>query len=127
MNRRASSKATNSIDSAVGHRIRLARLAKGWSQIELGDGCGLSYQQIQKYETGVNRVGAGRLQQIAELLDTTTSALFEEPTTETAKVEAMADTSSARRMLLAIKKMNPTERHLFVELAELITSRRKTP
>jgi transcriptional regulator with XRE-family HTH domain len=58
----------NAVDSHVGLRIRAARQMAGLSQAKLGAAIGVSFQQIQKYERGVNRVGAGRLVQIAEAL-----------------------------------------------------------
>lgn len=62
-------KSPNSIDVHVGSRIRLRRTMLGWSQEKLGDGLGITFQQVQKYEKGSNRVGASRLQHIAELLN----------------------------------------------------------
>ena len=56
------------VDAAVGENIRMARLAAGISQSELGKACGITFQQIQKYENGTNRVGGSRLMQIAEAL-----------------------------------------------------------
>ena len=55
-------------DIEIGCRIRLQRINKGVSQTELGDACGISFQQIQKYEKGVNRVGGSRMKQIAAAL-----------------------------------------------------------
>jgi len=55
-------------DIEMGRRIRLRRRETGISQIELADHLGLTFQQVQKYEEGINRVGAARLQQIAEML-----------------------------------------------------------
>jgi transcriptional regulator with XRE-family HTH domain len=55
-------------DIEMGKRIRLRRVEMNMSQAELGDKLGVSFQQVQKYEKGVNRVGANRLQQIAEAL-----------------------------------------------------------
>jgi transcriptional regulator with XRE-family HTH domain len=57
-------------DIEMGKRIRLRRVEIGMSQADLGDKLGVSFQQVQKYEKGVNRVGANRLQQIAEALQT---------------------------------------------------------
>ena len=54
-------KQPDSIDVAVGHRIRIQRLASGMSQSALADQLGVTFQQVQKYEKGVNRVGASRL------------------------------------------------------------------
>ncbi len=56
-------------DIELGKRIRLRRVEQRISQAELGDKLGVSFQQVQKYEKGVNRVGAARLQQIATALD----------------------------------------------------------
>ncbi len=56
-------------DIELGKRIRLRRVEMKISQAELGDKLGVSFQQVQKYEKGVNRVGAARLQQIATALD----------------------------------------------------------
>lgn len=55
-------------DVEVGRRIRARRLECGLSQHELGEGLGVSFQQIQKYEKGVNRVSAGRLQRVGDVL-----------------------------------------------------------
>jgi|GEM_PF-2222708 len=56
-------------DATVGHNIRVQRLAKKMSQSVLADAIGITFQQVQKYEKGVNRVGAGRLVKIAAALD----------------------------------------------------------
>ena len=56
------------VDKLVGQNIRIFRMAKGISQTELGNSVGVTFQQIQKYEKGVNRVGAGRLTKIATAL-----------------------------------------------------------
>ncbi|WP_141680592.1 helix-turn-helix domain-containing protein, partial [Agrobacterium rubi] len=65
------------IDTHVGSRIRGRRAMLGISQATLGDSLGISFQQVQKYEKGTNRVGAGRLQRIAELLDVPITFFFE--------------------------------------------------
>jgi transcriptional regulator with XRE-family HTH domain len=61
----------------VCEKIRSQRLLRHLSQTELGKKVGITFQQIQKYEKGVNRVGAGRLQRIAEVLDVPVSFFFE--------------------------------------------------
>ncbi len=71
-------KSPNSIDIHVGSRIRLRRVMLGLSQEKLGDGLGITFQQVQKYEKGTNRVGASRLQHISELLDVHISYFFED-------------------------------------------------
>ena len=57
-------------DVEIGRKIRALRLQRGLSQSSLADGIGLTFQQVQKYEKGTNRVSAGRLQKIADMLDT---------------------------------------------------------
>ena len=57
-------------DVEIGRKIRALRLQRGLSQTSLADGIGLTFQQVQKYEKGTNRVSAGRLQKIADMLDT---------------------------------------------------------
>jgi transcriptional regulator with XRE-family HTH domain len=61
-------KQASEIDAHVGHRIRLRRMLLGMSQEKLGTALGLTFQQVQKYERGVNRIGAGRLFEIARIL-----------------------------------------------------------
>lgn len=64
------------VDIEVGHRIRIERLARGLSQTALANQLGVTFQQVQKYEKGVNRVGAGRLTKIAEVLGIDVSQFF---------------------------------------------------
>jgi transcriptional regulator with XRE-family HTH domain len=71
------SKTPDPIDKYVGSRIRMRRIMLGMSQEKLGDALGLTFQQVQKYEKGTNRVGASRLQQIAEVLQVHVSFMFE--------------------------------------------------
>ena len=71
------SKAPNPVDKYVGSRVRMRRIMLGMSQEKLGEALGLTFQQIQKYEKGTNRVGASRIQQIAEILQVPVSFLFE--------------------------------------------------
>jgi transcriptional regulator with XRE-family HTH domain len=70
-------KAPNPVDRHVGSRVRMRRIMLGMSQEKLGEGLGLTFQQIQKYEKGTNRIGASRLQQISEILQIPVSFLFE--------------------------------------------------
>ena len=70
-------KAPNPVDKYVGSRVRMRRMMLGMSQEKLGEALGLTFQQIQKYEKGTNRVGASRIQQIAEVLKVPVSFLFE--------------------------------------------------
>ncbi len=97
-----------SIDKLIGENIRLRRLMMGLTQDQLADALGLSYQQVQKYETGTNRVSAGRLFQIAALLDTEIVAFYPEahPATE----EDMAcDNASARHVIELVRRFSSIE------------------
>ncbi len=66
------------IDIHVGSRVRLRRTLLGMSQEKLGDALGLTFQQIQKYERGANRIGSSRLYKISKILDVPVSYFFEE-------------------------------------------------
>ena len=65
------------VDIEVGRRVRTFRLEKGLSQEQLGDQLGLTFQQVQKYEKGINRIGAGRLQRIANILEIPVGDFFD--------------------------------------------------
>ncbi|WP_027171947.1 helix-turn-helix transcriptional regulator [Methylobacterium sp. 10] len=71
-------KQTTDVDRLVGLRITALRKARGLSQTALGTAVGVTFQQVQKYEKGQNRVGAGRLREISRLLEVPVSAFFEE-------------------------------------------------
>lgn len=73
-----SAKAPNEIDRLVGGLIRAARKQQGMSQEMLGDAIGLTFQQVQKYEKGTNRVSVGRLAEIARILKQPISYFFNE-------------------------------------------------
>ena len=70
-------KAPNPIDKHVGSRVRMRRMMLAMSQEKLGDALGLTFQQVQKYEKGTNRIGASRLQQISHILQVPVSFFFE--------------------------------------------------
>jgi len=72
-----SAKSPDAIDRLVGRNIRIQRLAKGLSQTDLAAQLGVSFQQVQKYERGTNRIGAGRLVRISGALDVSVLTLFE--------------------------------------------------
>jgi len=91
----AKKKIPDPIDIYVGSRIRLRRNIVGLSQEKLGEKLGVTFQQVQKYEKGVNRVGASRLQIISEVLDVPVSYFFEDNSAEGAGglAEARSDFS----------------------------------
>jgi transcriptional regulator with XRE-family HTH domain len=66
------------IDKHVGSRVRMRRLTLGLSQTRLGEASGISFQQVQKYEKGTNRISSSRLQQISNILQVPVSFFFEE-------------------------------------------------
>jgi transcriptional regulator with XRE-family HTH domain len=70
-------KAPNPIDKHVGSRVRMRRMMLNMSQEKLGDALGLTFQQVQKYEKGTNRIGASRLQQISNILQVPVEFFFE--------------------------------------------------
>lgn len=71
-------KAPNATDAHVGSRIRLRRMLMGLSQTTLAEGLGVSFQQVQKYEKGENRVGSSRLQAISSILGVPVAWFFED-------------------------------------------------
>ena len=75
---RMAGKKPNPVDAHVGSRVRLRRMLLGMSQERLGESMGLTFQQVQKYEKGVNRIGASRLFQISKILDVPVQFFFEE-------------------------------------------------
>jgi transcriptional regulator with XRE-family HTH domain len=70
-------KAPNPIDRHVGSRVRMRRILLGMSQEKLGEALGLTFQQVQKYEKGTNRIGASRLQQISTTLNVPPAFFFD--------------------------------------------------
>jgi transcriptional regulator with XRE-family HTH domain len=70
-------KSPNSTDKHVGSRVRMRRMMLEMSQTELGNDIGLTFQQVQKYEKGTNRIGAGRLHEISRILQVPISFFFE--------------------------------------------------
>ena len=89
-----STKAPNPVDKYVGSRVRMRRIMLGMRQEKLGEALCLTFQQIQKYEKGTNRVGASRIQQISEILQVPVSFLFEGGPTGTTSVDGFAEGAS---------------------------------
>jgi transcriptional regulator with XRE-family HTH domain len=92
-NEQAGKKSPNPVDRHVGTKVRMRRILLGMTQEKLGEALGLTFQQIQKYEKGTNRIGASRLQQISTTLQVPPSFFFAgAPSTDDAADEG-ADTS----------------------------------
>jgi transcriptional regulator with XRE-family HTH domain len=87
-------KPPNPVDRHVGSRVRMRRIMLGMSQEKLGEGLGLTFQQIQKYEKGTNRIGASRIHQISEILQVPVSFLFEGSPGSSASAKNFGDAPS---------------------------------
>lgn len=82
------------VDIHVGARVRLRRTLLGMSQEKLGKALGLTFQQVQKYERGANRIGSSRLFQLSRILDVPVSFFFDEMAPETTKkADGMAESN----------------------------------
>ena len=95
MDGKENKKKPNPTDIHVGSRIRLRRNMLGMSQERLGETLGITFQQIQKYEKGTNRVGASRLQAISEILGVPVSFLFEDAPGHVGAARGFAEDSAA--------------------------------
>lgn len=93
--RRRKSDKPNPIDIHVGSRVRLRRTLLGMSQEKLGEAIGLTFQQVQKYERGANRIGASRLYDLSRVLDVPVSFFFDDikPETAAARIEGAAESA----------------------------------
>lgn len=109
------------VDAQVGARVRYRRQTMGISQERLADGLGVSFQQVQKYERGANRISASRLQAIGQILDVPVSYFF-----EAAESDGSADNAaellldrSAVRLLRAFRRLrSPRHRQAIIDVAE---------
>jgi transcriptional regulator with XRE-family HTH domain len=121
------------VDVVVGHNIRIHRLDRGLSQTDLGKHLGVTFQQVQKYENGVNRVGSGNLFKIAGALGVPITTFYEG--VEDADGEsgggspvALLAEPYALRLLQAFSSIDDSElRKSFVEVAERFSAKLKPP
>ena len=127
----ARTKVPNPIDSHVGSRMRMRRMMLGMSQEKLGDAFGLTFQQVQKYEKGTNRMGASRLQQAADILGVAVPFFFEgagggtftpdRTTPSPAYIDDFVTTSDGLRLAKAFMRIpKPAVRHHIVALVKEI-------
>lgn len=122
----------NPIDQHVGARLRLRRMMVNMSQTALGERLGVTFQQIQKYEKGTNRIGASRLQMIAEVLDVSVTYFFEGATKsspaskgeeEAALITNFAGTADGLTLIRAFSSIADKEvRSTIVRLVGLIAA-----
>ena len=119
-----SKKATTSIDKEIGRRLRDRRMAIGMSQERLGDLHGLTFQQIQKYEKGANRISASRLTEVARVLGVPITSFFDEEGAVPVPVEAdlaarLMGTRRGRELATAFSQIrNDDARRVVVDLAK---------
>jgi transcriptional regulator with XRE-family HTH domain len=120
----------DTVDKLVGRNIRVLRLAKGLSQTELADALGVTFQQVQKYEKGINRVGSGRLLKISALLGVKITDFFEgtdrpHDTARRSVFDQLAQQPEAFRLVQSFSGINrPDIRRTLVRLIEQIASER---
>jgi transcriptional regulator with XRE-family HTH domain len=124
----------NPIDKQVGSRLRTRRIMLNQSQTEIADALGLTFQQVQKYENGVNRISASRLQQLCRILDVPVAFFFEgapralglpEPSEAAAEVPAYVSeflaTSDGVALVRAFTRIRDAKvRHAIVALVRQI-------
>ncbi len=97
-------KSTNAIDGYVGERVRLRRKMLGMSQASLAEALGITFQQIQKYEKGINRIGASRLLRMAEIFGVTVGYFFENGATSTGDDDGTRPETDAVAAFMASKE-----------------------
>ena len=130
-------KSPNSVDVHVGNRIRTRRLALGMSQEKLAEALGISFQQVQKYEKGVNRVGASRLQAISDILRVPASLFFDGASPPSASrkkagkapstdfvTEFLEDADSDKLVKAFLRIKAPEVRRSIVRMVEVISDSR---
>jgi transcriptional regulator with XRE-family HTH domain len=123
----------NSADSQVGESIRAHRLAAGMSQGDLAKRLGISFQQVQKYEKGTNRVGAGRLPQIADIFGVPIGTLFKgslnaspgKATGGDVPVNLISDTTTVKLLTAYAEITDRSIRRKLSELVDLIAKSAK--
>jgi transcriptional regulator with XRE-family HTH domain len=115
------------LDAMVGARIRMFRVNRGMSQTMLAERIGVTFQQVQKYERGANRVGASRLSQIASVLGVSVGELFESSQAESpglnSPVHLLAEPGALRVLKAYARTTSPRVRLCIAKLVESITGR----
>jgi len=88
-------KTPNPVDKHVGSRVRMRRVLIGMSQEKLGEALGITFQQIQKYEKGTNRIGASRMQQIATVMGVPVSYFFDDAPGAEARTDGFGESQGS--------------------------------
>jgi len=122
-------KRVEAVDVQVGQRVRAFRLARGMSQTALAEKVGVTFQQIQKYEKGINRIGSSRLKRVANVLGVGIASLFAEEGSASERtgrdpLAEMLSQPNAARLLQAFGGINKSKLRLaLVNLAESLVGR----
>jgi transcriptional regulator with XRE-family HTH domain len=111
------------VDKHVGSRVRMRRMMLSMSQAKLGDALGLTFQQVQKYEKGTNRIGASRLQHLAGILQVPVEFFFEGAPSSPGEVVAVALANKMARTAWAL----PSRARSVAMLDEVSTRLRGIP
>ncbi len=117
-----SAKSPSPVDVAVGRNVRVWRMAKGLSQAQLAKRLGVTFQQVQKYEIGGNRIGTARLVKIAAILGVPISALFEGTNAADPSQSLLRLVSDARSFRLAYAFATIKHHAFRLSLVELVES-----
>jgi transcriptional regulator with XRE-family HTH domain len=116
----------NAIDVNVGHRVRMRRLELSMSQGKLAETLGLTFQQIQKYEKGANRISSSRLDEIAKALSVPVAFFFPESahsSAEAMQVQELLSTANSLRLQRAFAAIqDPDVKRSLLILAETLAS-----
>lgn len=112
----AQSHESNPIDRHVGQRIRMRRLLLGYTQKQMAAGLGITFQQLQKYENGINRISASRLWDVSVLLNSPVDFFFAEMDSETQQNSPMMRASGKRAVPLAVEIIDPMHRQETIRL-----------
>lgn len=124
----------NPVDIHVGSRVRLRRTLLGMSQEKLGDAIGLTFQQVQKYERGANRIGASRLFDLSRVLDVPVSFFFDDmpgegeevrpigTPSETGEADPMAKRETLELVRAYYRITDPSVRKRIFELAKAVAN-----
>jgi transcriptional regulator with XRE-family HTH domain len=126
---------SNQVDAHVGARLRMRRVMLGMSQSKLGELLGVTFQQIQKYEKGANRISATRLKQAAQVLETSIDFFLEgahmqpsprggraEPSAQSFNVGFLSTTEGLQLNRAFLRIRDPKVRHRIVELVVSLAS-----
>jgi transcriptional regulator with XRE-family HTH domain len=110
-------KTPHATDRHVGNRVRMRRKMQGMSQAKLGEALGVTFQQVQKYEKGTNRIGASRLQHIASIQQVAISFFFEDAPAQSSILDEASDDVSG--FLATSDGLALTKAYMQIENAKL--------